>query len=109
MREEEKALAGLLYAPGDPELRALKLKAHNLNTDYNATYEHETDKRAAILRALLPDLGPGGFLQGPIYFHYGTHTHTSGKTCSPISISPCRTTPKCSSAIIAASARALPS
>ena len=75
MREEEKALAGLLYAPGDPELRALKLKAHNLNTDYNATYEHETDKRAAILRALLPDLGPGGFLQGPIYFHYGTHTH----------------------------------
>lgn len=75
MREEEKALSGKLFAPGDPDLRALKLKAHNLNTAYNAAYEDETEKRAAILGQLLPDLGPGGFLQGPIFFHYGVHTH----------------------------------
>ena len=40
MNEEQKIFAGALYAPGDPELRAIKLKAHNLNTQYNATFEH---------------------------------------------------------------------
>ena len=75
MREEEKALSGKLYTPRDPDLRALKLKAHNLNTRYNAACEDETEKRDAILRELLPDLGPGAFLQGPIFFHYGVHTH----------------------------------
>lgn len=74
MREEDKIRAGILFCPGDPELRALKLKTHNLNIDYNATYEDETEKRAAILAEMLGELGEGSFLQGPIYFHYGCHT-----------------------------------
>lgn len=74
MREEEKIKAGILFCPGDQELRAIKLKAHNLNTDYNATYEDETEKRAAILSELIGELGEGSFIQGPLYFHYGTHT-----------------------------------
>ena len=52
MREEEKIFAGVLFAPGDAELRAIKLRAHNLNTDYNATYEHEVEKRAAMAKKL---------------------------------------------------------
>ncbi len=74
MCEEDKIKAGILFCPGDPELRALKLKTHNLNVDYNATYEDETEKRAAILQQMLGELGEGSFLQGPIYFHYGIHT-----------------------------------
>ena len=78
MSEEQKIFAGTLFAPGAPELRAIKLRTHNLNNDYNATYEHETEKRAEILRQIVGDIGEGSFLQGPIHFHYGVHT-TIGK------------------------------
>ncbi len=74
MREEEKLQAGILFCPADPELKAMKLKTHNLNNDYNATYEDETEKRAAILAEILGALGENSFIQGPIRFHYGKHT-----------------------------------
>ncbi|MCI8589552.1 MAG: sugar O-acetyltransferase [Clostridiales bacterium] len=74
MREEEKIEAGILFNPGDPELRAIKLKTHNLNTAYNATHEDETEKRAVILKEMIGALGENAFMQGPIYFHYGKHT-----------------------------------
>ncbi len=73
MREEEKIKAGILFCPGDPELKKMKLKTHNLNVDYNKTYEDETEKRAAILSEMLGEFGEGGFIQGPIAFHYGSH------------------------------------
>lgn len=75
MSEEEKIAAGVLFCPGDPELRAIKLKTHNLNLDYNSLYEDETEKRQAILEEILGSIGQGSFLQGPITFHYGRHTH----------------------------------
>ena len=74
MCEEEKILAGVLFCPGDPELKAMKLKTHNLNIDYNAAYEDEAEKRAAILSEILGAFGENGFIQGPIHFHYGKHT-----------------------------------
>ena len=74
MTEEEKIFAGQLFAPGDPALRAIKLKAHNLNIDYNKTYEYETEKRATILRELVGEMGENSFIQGPVTFHYGVHT-----------------------------------
>ncbi len=74
MREEEKIQAGILFCPADPELKAIKLKTHNLNNDYNATYEDETEKRASILAEIISELGEGSFIQGPIHFHYGSHT-----------------------------------
>ena len=74
MTEEEKIFAGILFCPGDEQLKAIKLKTHNLNIDYNRTYEDETDKRAEILSEMLGELGEGTFLQGPITFHYGKHT-----------------------------------
>ncbi len=74
MREEEKIAAGILFCPADPELKAIKLRTHNLNLDYNATYEDESEKRASLLGEILGEIGEGGFLQGPIFFHYGKHT-----------------------------------
>ncbi len=74
MREEDKIKAGVLFFPGDPELKAMKLKTHNLNLDYNKTYEDETEKRGQILSEILGAFGEGGFIQGPIFFHYGKHT-----------------------------------
>ncbi len=74
MREEEKIKAGILFFPGDPELKAIKLRTHNLNIDYNATHEDETEKRERIIREIVGELGDNCFFQGPIFFHYGKHT-----------------------------------
>ncbi len=74
MREEEKIKAGILFCPGDPELKAIKLKTHKLDVDYNMTHEDDVGKRAEILREIVGEMGEGGFIQGPIAFHYGKHT-----------------------------------
>lgn len=78
VKEEEKIFAGKVFSPGDPELVAIKKKAHDLNMEYNKTYEDETEKRAEILKELLGGAGENCRFQGPITFHYGKHT-TVGK------------------------------
>lgn len=80
MTEQEKIDAGVLYLPGDPELKALKLKAHNLNIDFNRLHEDCTEERNAILKELVGSIGEGSFLQGPVTFHYGCHT-VIGRNC----------------------------
>ena len=75
MSEEEKIFKGELFAPGAQELRALKLKSHNLSQAYSHTGEQETEKRAAIIGEMLAEFGEGSFMQGPVFFHYGRHTH----------------------------------
>lgn len=72
--EEKKIFAGELYCPGDPELKAIKLKAHNLNVDFNKLHEDQTEEREAILKELIGSMGEGVRIQGPITFHYGVHT-----------------------------------
>lgn len=74
MNEEEKIAKGLLFNPGDPKLKAIKLKTHKLNIDFNNCYEDETEKRAAILAEIIGEFGEGSFIQGPVTFHYGKHT-----------------------------------
>ena len=46
--EEKKIFAGGLYQPSDPELKALKQKAHNLNLDYNRLFEDQVEEREEI-------------------------------------------------------------
>lgn len=72
--EEERIQAGILFSPADPELKAMKLRTHDLNVDYNQTHEGEVEKRAAILSEIIGEFGSGGRIQGPIAFHYGKHT-----------------------------------
>ena len=72
--EERKIMCGQLYTPGDPELVAMKLRAHSLSQDYNKLYEDQTDERNKILRDLFLEFGEGSFMQGPIFIHYGVHT-----------------------------------
>lgn len=80
MRAEERIRAGIVFSPADPELKAIKRKAHKLSQDYNKTYEDEVEIRAEILSSLLGEMGSGTFFQGPITFHYGTHTRV-GMNC----------------------------
>lgn len=74
MKEEERIFKGILFSPGDPELRAIKLRAHNLSSQYSLTLEHETDTRSELLSQLLGHFGKNSFIQGPVFFHYGVHT-----------------------------------
>ena len=74
MTEKENMLAGLLYDPSDPELAALRQKAHVLSKRYNDTEETQEVERRAILRDLLPDCGENVYLQGPVQFDYGCFT-----------------------------------
>ncbi len=75
MKEEDKIRAGILFCPAEPELKAIKRRTHDLNLEYNTLSEGETARRGAILAEMLGALGEGGFLQGPIFFHYGKHTY----------------------------------
>ena len=74
MTEEEKIFAGQLFCPGHPELKALKLRSHNLCALYNRLFEDEEEAREALLKKIVGSLGEGARMQGPIFFHYGSHT-----------------------------------
>ncbi|MBQ8495222.1 MAG: sugar O-acetyltransferase [Clostridia bacterium] len=74
MTEREKMFAGKIYDPfceGMPEERT---KAHKLCQQYNVTFDTETEKREQILDELLPNRGKDVYLQGPIYFDFGSNT-----------------------------------
>lgn len=75
MTEDEKRRKGMLFCPFDEELAAQKLKTHKLNLDYNALYEDQTEERERLIREIVGDIGEGTFIQGPVTFHYGRHTH----------------------------------
>lgn len=72
--EEKRAQEGKLFRPGDPELAAMKARAHRMSLEYSATGDEEGEKRAAILQELLGALGEGSSLSVPLMFHYGKHT-----------------------------------
>lgn len=74
MTEEEKIFKGILFCPGDAQLRAIKLRSHNLSKEYSETREDETEKRSKLAKEILAKFGEGSFMQGPIFFHYGKHT-----------------------------------
>lgn len=78
MKEEEKIFAGILFSPGDPDLRAIKLRSHNLSQEYSAAREDEREKRQKLAEDIFLEYGEGCFMQGPIFLHYGKHT-TLGK------------------------------
>ena len=74
MNEEDRIFDGKLFSPGAPELRAIKLRCHNLCSEYNRTFEDETEKRAELVHQIFAEFGTASFIQGPMQIHYGTHT-----------------------------------
>lgn len=73
MTEREKMLAGKIYDPFTEGMPGERTNAHRLCKLYNDTFETETEKRTEILNELLPDRGEDVYLQGPIYFDFGTN------------------------------------
>ena len=80
MTNEQKMLMGKVYDSSDPVLVEKRCKAHRLSKEYNDTFEDEKEKRSEILAKLLPNMGEGTYIQGPIQFDYGDYT-TIGENC----------------------------
>ena len=65
--QRERMLAGDLYLADDPELRAMALRARELEEQFNQSPER------AILEELLGALGPGTEVRPPFHCDYGSH------------------------------------
>ena len=74
MDEEAKIFKGELFCPGDPELKAMKLRSHKLSRQYSQLEEDDVETRQKILEMMVASVGQGTFMQGPVFFHYGVHT-----------------------------------
>lgn len=72
--EREEMMDGKLYNPADPELSALRERAGDLCTRFNALPRGDHEARAAVLDELLPHHGEDLDVLGPVFFDYGVHT-----------------------------------
>ena len=75
MTEGEKALAGLEFIKGDPELRKLRERAESLCYRFNQMPPEEGEKRHMLLRELIPDMGDGCTVKPPFLCDYGCFIH----------------------------------
>ena len=71
MTEGEKALAGLEFIKGDPELRRMRERAESLCFRLNHTPPEEGEKRRELLYALIPEQGEGCTVKPPFLCDYG--------------------------------------
>ena len=67
-------LNGKIYDISDKELETLRIRARQQTKTYNDTFDTETQKRNKILAELMPHMGAGTYIQGPIQFDYGCFT-----------------------------------
>ena len=75
MTEGEKALAGLEFIKGDPELRRMRERAESLCFRLNHTPPEEGEKRRELLRALIPEQGEECTVKPPFLCDYGSFIH----------------------------------
>ena len=73
MTEKEKALAGLEFMRGGKELKIQRDRAEELCFLLNNTSPKDTEKRAQILRELIPDAKEGCFVKSPFICEYGDY------------------------------------
>lgn len=72
-------LAGELYDPLDKQLSDERLKTRLLIKELNDSREDQVEERNHILKQLIPDAGPGLWLQPPFYCDYGYNIKTGEK------------------------------
>jgi len=64
-------LTGELYDPLDKQLSDDRLRARLLLRKFNDTTEDREEETARILKELIPNAGPGLWIQAPFYCDYG--------------------------------------
>ena len=68
-------LRGEPYRPGDPELRALRVRAQSLMRAYATTTIDDRVAREALYACMLGSVGRDVGIAAPVYLDYGVHTH----------------------------------
>lgn len=71
----EKMKSGMLYCCGDEELMQEQTKCLEKLYDFNQTRPGEADKRAALLKELLAEVGEGCYVEPPLHANWGCNTH----------------------------------
>ena len=74
MTERERMLAGEPYRPGDPELRAMRVRAQSLMRAYAVTTIDDRAAREALYARMFGRVGTGVGVAAPVYLDYGVHT-----------------------------------
>ena len=74
----EKMHTGELYQPGDPEILSWQMQRLDRLYDYNMTRPTEGEKREALLREMLAEVGEGCYIEPPFHTNLGgAHVHFS--------------------------------
>lgn len=73
--QKERMLAGEAYDPADPQLLAERRRARELTREYNDSRSDEVDRRAALIRRLVPDSGARIAIEPPFFCDYGSNIH----------------------------------
>jgi maltose O-acetyltransferase len=77
--EREIMLSGGMYAPADPELTAMRLRARRLCREFNGSREDEGTRRESILHELFGALGEGAEIEPSFRCDYGSHIRAGRK------------------------------
>ncbi len=71
----EKMKSGELYFCDDSELAKLQRACLEKLYDFNATRPSETEKRDALMKELLAEVGENCYIEPPLHANWGIHTH----------------------------------
>ncbi len=76
MAMKDKLHTGELYLPGDEEIMREQTKRLDRLYDFNHTRPSEYDKRQAMMKEMLAEVGEGCYIESPFYSNWGGgHVH----------------------------------
>lgn len=73
MTEKDKMHTGDLYLPGDDEIIKKQQECLEKLYDFNQTRPSEMDKRNAMLKDMLAEVGEGCYIEPPFHANFGGH------------------------------------
>lgn len=72
---KERMRSGKLYFCTDEELAREQLKCLDRLYDFNQTRPSEMEKRSALLKEILAEVGENCYVEPPLHANWGIHTH----------------------------------
>ena len=72
---KERMKSGKLYFCTDEELAREQLKCLDRLYDFNQTRPLEMEKRSALLKEILAEVGENCYVEPPLHANWGIHTH----------------------------------
>lgn len=76
MEQKDRLHTGELYLPMDESIMKEQLDCLEKQYEYNATRPHETEKRQALLKEMLAEMGENCYIEPPLHANWGgKHIH----------------------------------